>query len=66
MDKTSRAWAALADLHMDGPPFKGDFHECCSSFELEAGKSSVKQQTSLEGYVCGSVGMIGSTQGVHR
>ena len=26
----------------------------------------VKQQTSLGGYVCGSAGAIGSTQGVRR
>jgi len=32
----------------------------------EMGEHAVKQQTSLGGYVCGSAGMIGSTQGVRR
>jgi len=48
MDKTSRAWAALADLQMEGPPFKGNFHGFRSSFELEAGKSRVVDQDVLK------------------
>ena len=47
-DKTSRAWAALANLHMKGPPFKGDFHRFCSSFELKAGKSRVVDENVLK------------------
>jgi len=47
-DKTSRAWAALADLRMEGLPFKGDFHRFHSSFELEAGKSGVVDQDVLK------------------
>jgi len=47
-DKTSRAWAALANLHMEGPPFRGDFHGFCSSFELEAGKSGVENENVLK------------------
>jgi len=48
MDKTSRAQAALADLHMEGPPFWEDFHRFCSSFELEAGKSGIEDQNILK------------------
>jgi len=47
-DKTSRAWATLADLHMEGLPFKGDFHGFCSSFELEAGKSGIEDENVLK------------------
>jgi len=47
-DKTSRARAALADLRMEGPPFKGDFHGFRSSFELEAGKSGVEDKNVLK------------------
>jgi len=47
-DKTSRVWAALADLHMEGPPFRGDFHGFRSSFELEAGKSGVEDENILK------------------
>jgi len=47
-DKTSRAWAALADLRMEGPPFRGDFHGFCSSFELEAGKSRIEDENILK------------------
>jgi len=47
-DKTSRAWAALADLHMEGSPFKGDFHGFHSTFELEAGKSRVVDENMLK------------------
>ena len=48
MDKTSRAQATLADLHMEVPPFKGDFHGFCSAFELEAGKSRVEDKNVLK------------------
>jgi len=41
-DKTSRAQAALANLHMEGPPFRGDFRGFRSAFELEARKSGVE------------------------
>ena len=47
-DKTSRARAALADLHMEGSPFKGDFHGFRSAFELEAGKSGVVDENILK------------------
>jgi len=47
-DKTSRAQAALADLRMEGPPFRGDFHGFHSSFELEAGKSRVEDENVLK------------------
>jgi len=47
-DKTSRARAALADLCMEGPPFRGDFHRFRSSFELEAGKSGVEDENVLK------------------
>jgi len=47
-DKTSRARAALADLCMEGLPFKGDFHGFHSSFELEAGKSRVIDENVLK------------------
>jgi len=47
-DKNSRAWAALADLCMEGPPFRGDFHGFRSSFELEAGKSGVEDENVLK------------------
>jgi len=47
-DKTSRARAALADLQMEGLPFRGDFHRFCSSFELEAGKSRVENENVLK------------------
>ena len=47
-DKTSRARAALADLQMEGPPFKGDFRGFRSSFELEAGKSGVEDENVLK------------------
>jgi len=48
IDKTSRAWAALANLQMEGSPFKGDFHGFCSSFELEAEKSGVEDENVLK------------------
>jgi len=48
MDKTSRAWAALADLHIEGTSFKGDFHGFYSAFELEAGKSGVVDKNILK------------------
>jgi len=48
MDKTSRARAALADLHMEGSPFRGDFHGFRSAFELEAGKSGVEDKNVLK------------------
>jgi len=32
---------------MEGPPFRGDFHGFCSSFELEAGKSRVEDENVL-------------------
>ena len=48
IDKTSRAQAALADLHMEGPPFRGDFHGFHSSFELEAGKSRAVDENILK------------------
>ena len=48
MDKTSRAQAPLADLRMDGPPFKGDFHRLRTSFELEAGKSGIEDENVLK------------------
>jgi len=48
MDKTSRAWAALANLHIEGTPFKGDFHGFHSAFELEAGKSGVVDKNILK------------------
>ena len=41
-DKTSRAWATLADFWVKGVPFYGDFHGFCYAFELEAGKSRIK------------------------
>jgi len=47
-DKTSRAWAALANLCIEGSPFRGDFHRFHSSFELEAGKSGVEDKNVLE------------------
>jgi len=47
-DKTSRARAALADLRMEGLPFKGDFHGFCSAFELEARKSGVVDENVLK------------------
>jgi len=47
-DKTSRAWAALADFCMEGLPFKGDFHRFCSAFELEAGKSGIVDENILK------------------
>jgi len=47
-DKTSRARAALANLRMEGPPFRGDFHGFRSSFELEAGKSGVEDENVLK------------------
>jgi len=47
-DKTSRAQAALDDLHMEGLPFRGDFHRFRSSFELEAGKSGVEDENVLK------------------
>jgi len=47
-DKTSRAWTALADLQMEGLPFKGDFHGFCSAFKLEAGKSGVVDENILK------------------
>jgi len=34
-DKTSRAQAALANLHMKGAPFKGDFHRFRSALSLK-------------------------------
>jgi len=33
---------------MEGPPFRGDFHRFCSSFELEAGKSGVEDKNILK------------------
>jgi len=50
-DKTSRARAALADLRMEGLPFKGDFHRFRSSFELEAGKSGVEDENVLKDFL---------------
>jgi len=47
-DKSSRAWTALADLRMEGPPFRGDFHGFHSAFELEAGKSGVEDENVLK------------------
>jgi len=47
-DKTSRARAALADLRMEGPPFRGDFHGFHSAFELEARKSGVVDKNILK------------------
>jgi len=47
-DKTSRARAALANLCMEGPPFRGDFHGFRSSFELKAGKSGVEDENVLK------------------
>jgi len=47
-DKTSRAQAPLANLHMEGPPFRGDFHRFRSSFELEVGKSGVEDKNILK------------------
>jgi len=47
-DKTSRARAALADLQMEGPPFRGDFHRFRSAFELEAGKSGIVDENILK------------------
>ena len=48
MDKTSRAQAALADLCMEGPPFKGNCHGFCSAFELEVGMSGVEAKNVLK------------------
>jgi len=48
MDKTSRAQAALANVRMEGAPFKRDFHGFHSAFELEAGKSGVENQNVLK------------------
>jgi len=47
-DKTSGARAALANLRMEGPLFRGDFHGFRSSFELEAGKSGVEDKNVLK------------------
>jgi len=47
-DKTSRTWTALADLHMEDPPFKSDFHGFHSAFELEAGESRVEDENVLK------------------
>jgi len=47
-DKTSRARAALADLRMEGSPFKGDFHGFHSAFKLKAGKSRVVDENVLK------------------
>jgi len=47
-DKTSRAWAALADLWMEGLPFKGDFHGFRSAFEIKARKSGVVDENVLK------------------
>ena len=46
-DKTSMARTALADLWMEGLPFKGDFHRFRSAFELEARKSGVVDESIL-------------------